>query len=990
MKRIAFLIAVLLVSRLTAQQNTVHQYPSVYYQRGLELFDQKKYNAAVVQFQLFIENIQSEGYKSEAEYYLSVSKLFAEHSDGEVSVARFLEKNPGSHKTHMANLALGDYYYLKRKYSTALRYYKQVDPVGISKSDHNRFYFRYGYCQVERKKYADAMETLQPLTVKDNEYQVLATYYYGYSAYYTGDYKAALSAFRKIEDNGPKMVRLYIAQIYYMQSEYEKCISYLDKFGSGISPSLSNLVKGKSYYRLQRYELAAQHFNKTGFTRDSLDINETYEFGYANFKNGNYTYAISWFKAIAYLGDSISQYASYNLAECLMKTGNKREAMNAFAESYRTGLDPKLAENSLINQAKLAVELNEPNAASLLQKFIDNYPSSADSKDAKKLLARLMLNTDNYRDAVAVLESIGDLDDQTEESYQRVTLARGMELFKSRQWNDASAMFDKCMSRRASRSLVAQASFWKAETFVNQGEYAKAGPFYQKFIDANGMESQDYYPFAFYGMGYVKYKDEKFPEALIYFDKYTRLATKGSYNEKVYNDAQLRLGDCNYMAKKLDDAIKAYSYVSGKKGADADYALFQSGMVFGLKGEREKKISTLKRLVGDYPNSRFIPDAYFELGSEYLALKNNKEAERYFMYVIDDFKGNPLIGRSYATLGRMYYNAGQDDKAIDMYTHLYDDFPGTPEARAAADAVKKIYTENGRASEYIRWASARTNISNSEKDSVLYEAAYTMYEKVDYNGAVKGFTTYLNEMPNGMFMVNARYYRAVSYEILKDKQNAINDYKVVADANGHEFQEDAILSLLRLYGQNAPCEETVVYLDKIENITKVRETRHQAWRALLRCYEKLNRMPDGKIVAAKIGEELSAPDDLKAEALVYLGKLEFSQNNHRAALDRFAEAYSRYNNVYAAEAKYREATVYYAIDSIELCKNSCFDILDQFNSYDYWVGKSMLLLGDAFLKENDEFNAKATWDSVVENFAIPEIVSEAKEKLAKLKSRKIK
>jgi hypothetical protein len=48
----------------------------------------------------------------------------------------------------------------------------------------------------------------------------------------------------------------------------------------------------------------------------------------------------------------------------------------------------------------------------------------------------------------------------------------------------------------------------------------------------------------------------------------------------------------------------------------------------------------------------------------------------------------------------------------------------------------------------------------------------------------------------------------------------------------------------------------------------------------------------------------------------------------------------------------------------------------------------MLLLGDAFLKAGDEFNAKATWNSVVENFEIDEISKEAKEKLAMLKNKK--
>ena len=53
------------------------------------------------------------------------------------------------------------------------------------------------------------------------------------------------------------------------------------------------------------------------------------------------------------------------------------------------------------------------------------------------------MNTDKYREAVAILEGIEDLDAQTEEIYQKVTLARGMELFKSRNFDAAIQLFEK-------------------------------------------------------------------------------------------------------------------------------------------------------------------------------------------------------------------------------------------------------------------------------------------------------------------------------------------------------------------------------------------------------------------------------------------------------------------------------------------------------------------------------------------------------------------
>ncbi len=1003
MRRLTLILILLTSLRVFAQQNAVYLYPSVYYQRGLELYDEKKFNAAITQFNLFLEKSDNDGQRSDAEYYLAVCKLYAEHSDGEAALVRFLEKNPGSHKTHMANLALGDYYYLKRKYSSALTYYKQVDPSAISPDERDRFFFRKGYSQVERKKYKDAAETLRPLTEKENDYKVLATYYYAYCAYYTGDYREALRAFKAIEDDGPKMVRLYVGQIYYMNGDYEKAISYLDKFASGVPKSQLNLVKGKCYYRMGQFEKAADYFNKTGLTRDSLDKNEIYEMGFANYKTGNYSKAADWFKLISYQGDSMSQFASYNLADCNLKLKNKRDAMNGFAEAYRTGLNKSVAEDALFNQAKLAVELNESNAASLLQKYVDNYPKSANSKEAKKLLAKLMLNTDNYKDAVAVLESIGDLDEQTEESYQRVTLARGMELFKSRQWNEAIAMFDKCMAKKASRKLAGQAAFWKAESQMQQEKFTEAGQNYQKFLDADGTEKLDYYNYVFYGLGYVNYKDQDYSKASQYFEKYVNNATRGAYNEKVYSDAQLRLGDCFFVlagkeditkpeqTKLLEKAIKGYAYVTGKRGADADYAQFQTGMIYGLQSQGEKKISSMKRLVADYPKSRFIPDAYFELGSEYVALKNNREAEKYFMYVIDDFKGNALVGKSYAILGRMYYNAGQDDKAVDMYTKLYKEYPGTTEAKGAADQVKRIYVENGRPGDYDRWLkNMGGSMPASERDSTYYEVAYTYYTKGEYKNAVNAFKTYLQEMQNGAFVISAHYYKAVSHQELKQNADAIEDYKIVADANGSEFQEDAVLNILDLSGPNASCEQLVPYLDKIEKLTKSRETRYRAWGELLHCYQKMNKTTEAREIARKIGDELSAPEDLKGEALVYEGVLFYNEKNYSQALIKFEDAYTRFNNKYAAEAKYREGLVYFAQNNYDATDKSCNDVLNKYSSYDIWVGKAMLLLGDAYLAKGEEANAKATWNSVIDNFDTPELVNEAKEKLARLKNKTIK
>jgi hypothetical protein len=107
-------------------------------------------------------------------------------------------------------------------------------------------------------------------------------------------------------------------------------------------------------------------------------------------------------------------------------------------------------------------------------------------------------------------------------------------------------------------------------------------------------------------------------------------------------------------------------------------------------------------------------------------------------------------------------------------------------------------------------------------------------------------------------------------------------------------------------------------------------------------------------------------------------------NQRVAALQ---ELYKGKNNKFAAEAKYLEAEAYFNADSLTLTKESCYQLLEDFNAYDEWVAKGLLLLGDAFAKEGDDFNAKVTWNTILENFSNEPFISQAKNKIAQADAR---
>ncbi len=68
-----------------------------------------------------------------------------------------------------------------------------------------------------------------------------------------------------------------------------------------------------------------------------------------------------------------------------------------------------------------------------------------------------------------------------------------------------------------------------------------------------------------------------------------------------------------------------------------------------------------------------------------------------------------------------------------------------------------------------------------------------------------------------------------------------------------------------------------------------------------------------------------------------------------------------------AEARYRIAEILMAQGQYKQAEKAGFDVINKAGSYDYWITKAYILLGDVYYRQGDYFNAEATLKSIVEN-----------------------
>ena len=972
-----------------AQKTAANEDKIKLYNTALELYDKQLYNAAISNFMDYLPYATDNINTSDVEFYIASCKLKLLHNNALANMLDFIARYPQSRKINAANLELGDYYFKLGKFKSALSYYKTVQESNLSGEDKERYAYRLGYCYIKSNKTKEAKEILYPLTNTDNPYRTEATYYYGYACYMDKDYTKALAAFKQVQDQNIGAVKLYIAEIYYLQNEYQKAIDFAGSKDFAELNTNRDMLLGKCHYRLGNYEKAQTYFESSRYKINELTNAEAYEIGYTYFSNKNCIKSSELFERIANSGDAMAQSASYHLGDCFLKIGKKQNAFNAFYEAQRTEFDKSIQEEAMFAYAKLAQELEFNNKAiAAYQRFNETFPKSKYKNEGSKNLATLLYTSNDYKAAIAVLEDMNISDESTKDLYQKILFLRSEELYLQKDISSAEGMFKRCIALNSSSEISGESNYWLGEIEYNRFKYDNARSFYQKFMDIAETKKTKYYPEALYGIAYTYYKQQKFAEAANYFLSYKQ-SVGYTLPESMFHDATLRLGDCYFAISNYNAALDAYTYIISNRKPGADYALFQRGMSYGLQGKQTSKIVVLKKITSSYPNSLFIPEAVFQTAEVYLSLENDVEAERNYNYLIGDYPNSPLVKECHVRLASIYYARNDYGKAMETYKYIARTYPGTPEASKAIKNAEVVAKKQSNIKEYLDWVKTlpNVNISTSKEDSLYYDAAYRKFTSNKYKEATADFKEYLNNFGNGFFTLQAHYYSGLSYLNLKDTSNTLEHLEFVANYQNSEYKEDAILQVCNIYSKRQDCEKGLPFYEQLEKYSSNTLSSRKALYGQLICHNKTKSYEKAKIKAEQILKYDQITNSEKGEANNAIGRYYLNDSMYKVASAYFAKTLKSQQDVYAAEAKYYEAYIRYSQDSLDKCKKSIMEFNNQFNNYDFWLGKTFILLSDYYLKKGDEFQAKATLNSVMEQFDNPEIVATAKEKLAALEAR---
>src|SRR5690606_3174905 len=119
---------------------------------------------------------------------------------------------------------------------------------------------------------------------------------------------------------------------------------------------------------------------------------------------------------------------------------------------------------------------------------------------------------------------------------------------------------------------------------------------------------------------------DNYSTAANYFERILAGGGRDGIDLNTRNDAMARAAD-SYLANiNYSKAANYYDRLIASGAQRQDYALFQKGILLGLQGDNNGKISTLNSVIAKYPKSNYADDVAFEIPYTYFLIGDHDRA----------------------------------------------------------------------------------------------------------------------------------------------------------------------------------------------------------------------------------------------------------------------------------------------------------------------------------------------------------------------------
>lgn len=953
------------------------------FQQGMQQYQLGRYVQARQLLSDYLLNNRQPEQAGQARYYIASSAHRAGDRDAKRLLEQFIAMTPNHRLAGRASFELGVIQFKAGKTAASVPLLQAATPALLSEKEKltRNFYLGYGYYQQHKNERAVSyLERV--MEAPDTVYRNDAAYYLGILAVQQQQFDRAKKYFLVAEEaeKYEAVIAPYLCQMYYQQGKYDELLAFANAKPERMASPAVKLLTGEAQFILGNFTPALQRYQEYTATQ-SPNRNLLYRMGYAAYAVEANAQAEEWFQQVAGKQDTIGIYAAYYLGILYVKDNQLKFAANAFQDVLASdqAIQPITSEATYqLGKVYLADgRFNE--AIQAFNAYQQQGTNANRTTEIQELLSEALLKTANYQRALVVLEKSGLPTAKLRNAYQQVSYLRGTELFNAGQYEPAIEWFKKSIQYGNNDTLPYRARYWLAEAQIATGRPEEALNHYNQVLSGPFIEEKRK---ALYGKGYVYFNRQQYVDALNLFRKFTDDPEARQLN--VYEDATLRLADCYYALKNYREAVNIYNSVINRNSPEADYAMYQKGVVLGLMDRRQEAIRVLTKCIEQFPESTYRNDAYFHRGQVQFEAGNNEAAIRYFTEFLEKFSSGQLPGYALIKRAQAHSNLDQNEKALADYRALIDRYPKHEAANSALQGIQQASASLNRGSDLFEKYLAKYELANPNAENLAglrYNAARNLYFNQQYEQAIESFQQYQANHPQSPDAREADFYIAESFYQLNDSARALNYYRKVYQSGQTNRKNRVLQRLAELSEGENLRNDAIRFYTQLASEARNQREQNLAWNGLLTNYYARQDFDSAYLYARNLAASNVASSEAGITGNLYRGRIAYERNNRAEAREAFQAVLEVTNAIQAAEAQFMLGRIKADAGKFKASNDLLFSMGNNFAPYDYWLGRAFLLIADNYLSLNENYQARATLQSVIENSPNKEIVSRATEKM---------
>ena len=1007
------LVAIIPLWTANAQQTLRYAQPHKQLEDATERYDERAFGVAQQVATLYLERTPltnlpaANGLTDVAELLKAKSAVRLNMRESEKLISNYIRWHNAEPACASAGMEMANYYYEKGDYDKALHFFEsRADASGLSNDELSELKFKTGYAYFARKKYASAKSYFKEVrNVEASPYYGQANYYFGLVSFFERNYKDALSAF-KIAEKTPlysKVIPYNICQILFAEKKYDDLIAYAAPTANDTRlKDLNGIVQliGQAYFEKGDYKTALPYLEKYVSTTNKVTEKDFYQVGYTQYKTGAYAQATQNFEQLRNQKNELGQNALYHLADCYLKTGNSKSARSAYKEASTMNNNPTIQQTSQFNYAKLTYQQgNDQEALNSLKNVPENSPYHADAQD---LMADVLDKMSDYQSAIDFIDKLGKPTAKQRAALQRAHYNRGLQLLNQNQLDASAGQFSSAEKDGINLRTKALARYWLGEIGMRNKRYETALYDFNNFATIaktlDNLPEESSLPTAYYNMGYVYFNNKKYGDAVKFFgraiegiDKDKSFYQNPKITQGMYPEAVLMSGDAHFKLKEYGKANSFYSRVINGNYKQADYAMLQQSKIASTKEDFVSEIGLLDNAIDRYPNTEYGDVMLFRKG-EALVLKGAGQSEIVNNYskLLTKYPKSSLYNVTLLKLGNFYTNLDQKDKALEYYKRVLQSRPTQREALDARNAIEGVYLSNGDETGYISYLNTLPEGGgrNIKEDTLTYQAAYSLYNKGDYNAAAVKATNYMTKFPKGFNFWDALTIRADAFYNINKYSEAASDYdKLISHGNDRNYIRNLDRAATIYYEKEKNYGKAYTAYSKLADATTDEDQRTSAKLGQLRSAYQ-NKQYDDVIPQAQAALQSKTLEKLPAaEFNYYLAKAAGAKKDKATAKTAWINVIANADDERGAEARYEITKMLYEDRKLAAAEDNALNYAGDISAENQdWAVRILLILSDIYTEKNEGLNAKVTLGSILENYpnADKALIADTKQKLARL------